>query len=758
MRPDQCTNTHGAMSPTTNPWFSLVIFSPHESYKVPTCQRTTSGLCPTSFARGPLPSNASYIVDSFSSSLPQSKSQVINFSHTGNDKLNTMCDSCRNLIPEDPEFSPGSQYRWVWESDTDCEICQFICSTATSIHPDLGSTDDLEAWVRLDERQNRFYFDFSGGYALQVYVKLGISPICSSSSNKQLSNSNNIFVDYDPDEGHDQPGLTPEDPIEFTRRCLEECEENHPECSHRTSDLQPTRLIYCAEGADQLQLVDSDDIGDVEYIALSYCWGSDGLFRTTLDNIDELREGFDLETLPQTLQDAIDVTRQLGMEHIWIDAICIIQDDTAEWEQEAGRMAEVYGNARVTLAALSASTVTEGFLHLKRNPQVVTRELAGEDGETFLLVGKEGVKSGLHPQSLDRDNPWPGVGSFDDFLDPVQTRGWCFQEQVLSRRFIGFSSREVQWLCKTTMGCQCGPLDPDSGGSLRPRPPTLTMQDDAFAFWAEMISGYSRRGLTYQKDKLPAIAGLAREIQNTTGATYVGGIWIKDLTRSLNWVAREVNDVWACPDTYRAPSFSWASLDSPISMDPEDYLTGYVEVLEYSVEPKGQDPLGEINAASLTVSGYVHSATLMDSDDTAEGFEYDVRIKSSIRIARRYAMVRHDTKLVRVQIVDADGEVQWSIQRAREGEMPGEEEFRPQVTVLALCLGVDEANRAIEFLILAQCPSDLKTWERIGSVRVTESDPQPDSEEEEEELEFWNFDDFLAEITDENYKTTLTLV
>lgn len=82
-------------------------------------------------------------------------------------------------------------------------------------------------------------------------------------------------------------------------------------------------------------------------------------------------------------------------------------------------MVEVYGNVWVIFVVLFVFMVMEGFFYLKRNLQVVIWELVGEDGEMFLLVGKEGVKSGLYFQSLDCDNLWLGVGSFDDFLDLV---------------------------------------------------------------------------------------------------------------------------------------------------------------------------------------------------------------------------------------------------------------------------------------------------------------------------------------------------
>lgn len=102
-----------------------------------------------------------------------------------------------------------------------------------------------------------------------------------------------------------------------------------------------------------------------------------------------------------------------------------------------------------------------------------------------------------------------------------------------------------------------------------------------------MIFGYSCRGFIYQKDKLFVIVGLVCEIQNIIGVIYVGGIWIKDLICSLNWVVCEVNDVWVCFDIYRVFFFFWVFLDFLIFMDFEDYLIGYVEVLEYFVELKG---------------------------------------------------------------------------------------------------------------------------------------------------------------------------
>jgi hypothetical protein len=69
-----------------------------------------------------------------------------------------------------------------------------------------------------------------------------------------------------------------------------------------------------------------------------------------------------LATLPQTIQDAITVSKKLRIKHIWVDALCLIQDSTEDWEKESARMASVYQNAFVTIAATSASASDQGFL------------------------------------------------------------------------------------------------------------------------------------------------------------------------------------------------------------------------------------------------------------------------------------------------------------------------------------------------------------------------------------------------------------
>lgn len=528
-----------------------------------------------------------------------------------------------------------------------------------------------------------------------------------------------------------------ESSLDFVLKHLHHCRQHHSKCAEQDPTFQPTRLVNCADDTGQLLLVEQDRTvqaspSAIQYVALSYCWGASGFFKTTRTNIDRLKQGFDLSDLPKTLQDAIAVTRQLGIPYIWIDALCIVQGDAADWEKESGTLADVYSNAYFTLAALSAATVTEGFLHLRRSPVQLTRTCSGESGVPTVLVAQEKIRTGLHASSLQDD--WnPVLGTQEGDFDPVQKRGWCFQEELLSRRFVAYSRQEIQWSCRTETSCQCRPLGDDGHPKAIPKPKSV--QEDPFRFWAEMVPFYSQRALTFPKDKLPAISGLARQVQRLTSADYIAGIWLQDLKRSLNWKLQD--DVTTCPPTYRAPSFSWASIDSPVLIPTTtDTLPDIISVMSWDVEPKRQDLLGEIKHASLTVSGFVLSATITYNAESLGGFDFRVAI------AGERVVLEEDTHLVRFQVQGADGSDSWSVRRSKEEVKHSRGEWGSGVAVRALCLSVDDMG--VEFLVLGQSPENGTELERIGSARFTTA------------ISF--FEDFVREVTRDCHRQTITLV
>ncbi|EUC41130.1 hypothetical protein COCMIDRAFT_61418, partial [Bipolaris oryzae ATCC 44560] len=133
---------------------------------------------------------------------------------------------------------------------------------------------------------------------------------------------------------------------------LRSCSEKHPQCSPLGDRPLPTRVIDVGDkNSSRIRLVVSHGRLD-RYIALSHCWGHSEPITTTKDNLDRhINEGVEIGDLPQTFRDAIEVVRALGFRYLWIDCLCIIQQDGEDWQREVTRMPEVYGNAAMTIAS-----------------------------------------------------------------------------------------------------------------------------------------------------------------------------------------------------------------------------------------------------------------------------------------------------------------------------------------------------------------------------------------------------------------------
>ncbi|OTA35220.1 hypothetical protein BTJ68_04404 [Hortaea werneckii EXF-2000] len=100
---------------------------------------------------------------------------------------------------------------------------------------------------------------------------------------------------------------------------------------------------------------------DTPYIALSYCWGGKDPARTLRSNYQNRARGMSIAMLPRTYRQAIYLARQLGIHHIWIDALCIVQDDNEDWQRESSRMAEIYSGAYIVFVAAAAADVEGGL-------------------------------------------------------------------------------------------------------------------------------------------------------------------------------------------------------------------------------------------------------------------------------------------------------------------------------------------------------------------------------------------------------------
>ena len=176
---------------------------------------------------------------------------------------------------------------------------------------------------------------------------------------------------------------------------------------------------------------------------MSHCWGEPTenqkkKWCTTTGNKEERgAQGFPVIELPQTFQDAISVTRELGQRYLWIDSLCIIQGEGGGWETEAKKIEAVFKNAYCTIAATSAEDSTKGFLN---------RPLKEEDSQYVMVPNSSHGKVYI-------------CTSIDDFPSDVEEgllnkRAWVLQERALLRRTIHFTKRQTYWECGGGVRCE----------------------------------------------------------------------------------------------------------------------------------------------------------------------------------------------------------------------------------------------------------------------------------------------------------------
>ncbi|KAJ2974752.1 hypothetical protein NUW58_g8556 [Xylaria curta] len=160
---------------------------------------------------------------------------------------------------------------------------------------------------------------------------------------------------------HVAPRADSDEALKCARDWLASCMQTHPSCrSERGIYSVPTRLLDVS--LSNPRLVHSGSLPIDSYAALSHCWGPIQPLRTLHNNVESHAKGMSLASLPKTFQDAVRVTRYLDLRYLWIDSLCIIQDDDEDWSREAAKMAAYYSGAQVVISASSSDGSSEGFL------------------------------------------------------------------------------------------------------------------------------------------------------------------------------------------------------------------------------------------------------------------------------------------------------------------------------------------------------------------------------------------------------------
>ncbi|KAK3323337.1 heterokaryon incompatibility protein-domain-containing protein [Cercophora scortea] len=353
---------------------------------------------------------------------------------------------------------------------------------------------------------------------------------------------------------------------------IQRCDADHAgsPCKSVAEGITPKRLIHLDPTTSTARLI-TTPTPVPPYVALSYVWGPAELSLTTItSNLTQMQTAIPTSILPATLSQVFTLCHHLSIPHLWIDALCIVQDDPLDKATEIANMGYIYWNARLQIAAMASRGASHGLLPPPPPVSPSLTPAANLERDYHHLIMRA-------CRSL-RQNVW------DDALRelyPLLTRGWTFQERILARRCVHFTVTELVWECKRSRWCECEGIEgiqPAAAGNMNlinnmsaafeacvsmPRDTSESAAvEKVIPMWRECVMGYSKRRLTDPEDRLVAISGIARILRGVEGREkYLAGLWADAMPFELLWRCDQSRVAGLGASKTRRPSWSWCSVD-----------------------------------------------------------------------------------------------------------------------------------------------------------------------------------------------------
>lgn len=455
---------------------------------------------------------------------------------------------------------------------------------------------------------------------------------------------------------------------------LEHCMKNHARCPLKEAPRMPTRVIDVGDEYTKPRLLVNAPVDTGKWVALSHCWGDvNKLFTTRTTNINVMKGGIHMDDLPATVRDAVLVTRKLGLQYLWVDNLCIVQDNDKDFARENVRMGEYYHNAYLTIVASDAHSDDEGFLRPR---------LLSSDSDSEVKVPMKKAKGSSEHFFISRRRS--SSLENEPISSVIHGRAWCLQESALAVRVLEFTNEQIRWSCASRS------ID-ESGRSLKAAYAgilTLTRQalnattftseeqkqmikkglgkitnkfinsakksalgqslmnelpDRSFRLgnlntWYDTVENFMARRISFTSDRLPALGAIARVIQEQTGDTYIAGIWKRDFIRGLAWTVSGRERETYQPklrdaEAMRPPSWSWASVEANVHYPVESRQHTYrddscwrwseypfpersnniANICGYAVYKIDLDEFGRLNGGSIRLEAKCRPARDLES-------------------------------------------------------------------------------------------------------------------------------------------------
>ncbi|KAK1775167.1 heterokaryon incompatibility protein-domain-containing protein [Copromyces sp. CBS 386.78] len=605
--------------------------------------------------------------------------------YTDNDDL---CDTCRFLVQPRPacegwevkyrEKTPTNDPYWslttrmTWSEnlmaslfDEYCPLCDELCYSMSS--PDweflrLRPTQDqvtvvkrcnyLAEWnffsVELSVKTKntpKFMHTITGLYPASGHELDPRSVICYDGFKLKLL-SDRAIGNPGPFGSNTGSDLT----WELVGSWMAKCLSSHQACNQVQSVAPPlpTRVIDVGSKAGSrppyLHVVTENATG--RYATLSHRWASEEPLKLEVNNLQDFQQEIPVERLPKSFQDAIEATRRLGIQYIWIDSLCIIQDspDGKDWAAESAKMTTVYENSYVNFAATHAMDSTRGCFFDREPSQV--RPIRLHVNWKMVSGYYYAAESHGFTRSVARA--------------PLYQRGWVYQERTLAPRIIHCTDTQLYWECLESIAsesfptglphsihisefaigmCSCSswrklrPPASDLLGYMSPPNTTSSKFFDSLLLWNMVVAQYAALDLTFQSDKLVAISGLAKMHSKFLDTKYLAGMWLAHLPEQLLWYRGSLQ----APSSYSeyvAPSWSWASIPTRVQLtimrkkqllgiteqrflsrgQHFQYFRPLIQVLDATINLLDEShPFGAVSRGALRIKGPLATSSLIRS-------------------------------------------------------------------------------------------------------------------------------------------------
>ncbi|KAK3067386.1 hypothetical protein LTR53_015774 [Teratosphaeriaceae sp. CCFEE 6253] len=422
------------------------------------------------------------------------------------------------------------------------------------------------------------------------------------------------------------PALTHYDspePYDWIKRSIAQCLTQHKSVQCRASShaALPTRIVDVGSPSSEPKVTLGEGIV-APYIALSHCWGGEPAVKLTRKSLLDMSNGIEALSLPQTFQDAIIVARRLDIHYLWIDALCILQDDAEDWAREAAGMGAVFANAQFVLSATLAHSDRDGFLR-QSSKKWPLRYVRGEEDLSrrppqYVEAANETNVLDTVVQRAETSNP-PYNRPIETF--PTSRRAWCFQEQLLGRRILSFEKGGLTYHCSEDPALNRYERSLVDNGLEATRKILAQEWRDGLRLsmrdWDVIVGAYTRRDLKVPSDRLPALSAIAKHIVEKQGvgpgeSSYLGGLWSSHLPWNLLWTTDARSGWNSAVALQKSPSFSWCSVKGAINKNRTGWDTWerLVEVQEARCYAKGPDPYGHVAWGFIRLVGSVYVADL----------------------------------------------------------------------------------------------------------------------------------------------------